>query len=235
MVSAEWVLRKRLMAAHRSAACAPPPNASGHMPSEGQSDTSHKCQSAASDASHGGGTGSAGGRGWALTPCASNMVRDEPAVSVSDSMKRILPARSASQSRRRCGRVPAQMWASPGSDVGESRLRCGRVPAQIIDVQMWAQVRVLPTAASSSMALCARTRDVDVEQMYLAMRRYPLACDRATRPGYCTCYGAPVVYVACHVPGQCHAVSQPHSWMHDPLLSSVARPAGAFARMAPAL
>jgi hypothetical protein len=36
-------------------------------------------------------------------------------------------------SRRRCGRVPAQMWARPGADVGESRRRCGRVPAQ-----MWA-------------------------------------------------------------------------------------------------
>ena len=50
------------------------------------------------------------------------------------------------QSRRRCGRVPAQMWASPGADVGavpaqmwaspgadvgESRRRCGRVPAQM--------------------------------------------------------------------------------------------------------
>ena len=33
--------------------------------------------------------------------------------------------------QRRCGRVPAQMWASPGADVGESRRRCGRVPAQI--------------------------------------------------------------------------------------------------------
>ena len=33
------------------------------------------------------------------------------------------------ESRRRCGRVPAQMWASPGADVGdkgESRSRCGR-------------------------------------------------------------------------------------------------------------
>ncbi len=37
------------------------------------------------------------------------------------------------QSRRRCARVPAQMWASLGADVGESRRRCGRVPAQ-----MWA-------------------------------------------------------------------------------------------------
>ena len=32
------------------------------------------------------------------------------------------------ESRRRCGRVPAQMWASPGADVGDRR-----VPAQ-----MWA-------------------------------------------------------------------------------------------------
>jgi hypothetical protein len=39
------------------------------------------------------------------------------------------PRRHAStpQSRRRCGRVPAQMWASPGEDVGESGRRCGPV------------------------------------------------------------------------------------------------------------
>jgi hypothetical protein len=51
------------------------------------------------------------------------------------------------ESGRRCGRVPAQMWArpgqmwaspgqmwaNPGADVGESRYRCGRIP-----VQMWA-------------------------------------------------------------------------------------------------
>jgi surface protein len=29
-------------------------------------------------------------------------------------------------SRRRCGRVPAQMWASPGADVGEAWLNCER-------------------------------------------------------------------------------------------------------------
>jgi hypothetical protein len=31
----------------------------------------------------------------------------------------------AGESRRRCGRVPARMWASPGADVGESRRGCG--------------------------------------------------------------------------------------------------------------
>jgi hypothetical protein len=29
------------------------------------------------------------------------------------------------RSRRRCGPVPAQMWAGPGADVGRSRRRCG--------------------------------------------------------------------------------------------------------------
>jgi hypothetical protein len=58
---------------------------------------------------------------------------------------------NAGESRRRCGRVPvqmwaspgadagqapAQMWASPGADAGESRRRCGRVPAQ-----MWGKRR----------------------------------------------------------------------------------------------
>ena len=41
------------------------------------------------------------------------------------------PARCRLQSRRRCGRVPAQMWPSPGADVAESRRRCGRVPVQM--------------------------------------------------------------------------------------------------------
>jgi hypothetical protein len=35
--------------------------------------------------------------------------------------------------RLSCGRVPAQMWSSPGADVFESRRRCGRVPAQMWD------------------------------------------------------------------------------------------------------
>jgi hypothetical protein len=35
------------------------------------------------------------------------------------------PGADVGESRRRCGRVPAQMWASPGADVGESRRRCG--------------------------------------------------------------------------------------------------------------
>jgi hypothetical protein len=39
--------------------------------------------------------------------------------------------RDAAESRRRCGRVPAQMWPSPGADVAESRCRCGRVVAQM--------------------------------------------------------------------------------------------------------
>ena len=33
------------------------------------------------------------------------------------------------ESRRKRGRVPAQVWASLGADVGESRRRCGRVSA----------------------------------------------------------------------------------------------------------
>jgi hypothetical protein len=45
-------------------------------------------------------------------------------------------AQSLQQSRRRCGSVRVQMWASPGADVGESRRRCGSVR-----VQMWAQSR----------------------------------------------------------------------------------------------
>ncbi len=36
---------------------------------------------------------------------------------------------SVVRSQRR--RVPAQMWANPGADVGESRRRCGRIPAQM--------------------------------------------------------------------------------------------------------
>ena len=35
------------------------------------------------------------------------------------------PGADVGESRRRCGRVAAQMWASRGADVGESRRRCG--------------------------------------------------------------------------------------------------------------
>jgi hypothetical protein len=44
---------------------------------------------------------------------------------------RASPGADVGESRRRCGRVPAQIWASPGADMGESRRRYGRVPAQI--------------------------------------------------------------------------------------------------------
>jgi hypothetical protein len=36
------------------------------------------------------------------------------------------PGADVGESRRRCGRVPAQMWASPRADVGESPRRCAR-------------------------------------------------------------------------------------------------------------
>ena len=45
--------------------------------------------------------------------------------------RRALATADVKQSRRRCGRVPAQMWASPGADVKQSRRRCGPVPAQM--------------------------------------------------------------------------------------------------------
>jgi hypothetical protein len=41
------------------------------------------------------------------------------------------PGADVAQSRRRCGRVPAQMSLSPSAAVAESRRRCGSVPAQM--------------------------------------------------------------------------------------------------------
>ena len=73
------------------------------------------------------------------------------------------PSADVGESQRRCGRVPAQMWASPAADVGESQRRCGRVPPQ-----MWAspsadvgesrrRCRRVPAQGTADRGLCRRS------------------------------------------------------------------------------
>ena len=97
-------------------------------------------------------------------------------------------AQSLQQSRRRCGSVlvqmwaspgavvgpvPAQMWASPGADVGESRRRCGPVPAQ-----MWADPDCLRTYCRR---LLARTRAVETTALTTQTHRRRCAHRRRRR------------------------------------------------------
>ena len=69
---------------------------------------------------------------WPSTPtctCRVTRVRRVPAQMWAS------PGADVGQSRRRCGPVPAQMWASAAANVGQSRRRCGPVPAQMCRYQ----------------------------------------------------------------------------------------------------
>ena len=75
---------------------------------------------------------------------------------------RVCASLNAGESRRRCGRVAAQMWASRGADVGESRRRCGLA---IAGVSRGAPGRAYrrPTRGTESPA-CAKAKGTPHEQ-----------------------------------------------------------------------
>ena len=97
-------------------------------------------------------------------------------------------AQSLQQSRRRCGSVLVQMWASPGADVGESRRRCGSVRVQLwaqsrrrcgrVPAQMWAEPDCLRTYCRR---LLARTRAVETTALTTQTHRRRCAHRRRRR------------------------------------------------------